>query len=110
MTVDLPDGVQFDAAGLVPVVVQDHASGDVLMVAWANGEALNLTASTGYAHFWSRRRGALWKKGETSGHVLRVREVRRDCDGDTLLFVADPEGPACHTGERTCFHNPLTLE
>lgn len=103
MTVDLPDGVQFDAAGLVPVVVQDHASGDVLMVAWANGEALNLTASTGYAHFWSRRRGALWKKGETSGHVLRVREVRRDCDGDTLLFVADPEGPACHTGERTCF-------
>jgi phosphoribosyl-ATP pyrophosphohydrolase/phosphoribosyl-AMP cyclohydrolase len=73
------------------------------MVAWANAEALDRTRRTGYAHFWSRRRQALWKKGETSGHVLRVREVRRDCDGDTLLMVADPEGPACHTNERTCF-------
>jgi len=115
VTVGLPEGVQFDAAGLVPVVVQDRASGDVLMVAWANGEALDLTARTGLAHFWSRRRGALWKKGETSGHLLHVREVRRDCDGDALLMVADPAGPACHTGERTCFgdHSPTaagTLE
>ena len=103
MTLSVPAGVQFDASGLVPVVVQDRASGDVLMVAWANAEALDLTARTGFAHFWSRKRGALWKKGETSGHVLRARELRRDCDGDTLLLVADPEGPACHTEERTCF-------
>jgi len=103
MTLSLPEGVQFDAAGLVPVVVQDHASGDVLMVAWANAEALESTARTGLAHFWSRKRRALWRKGETSGHGLRVREIRRDCDGDTLLMTADPEGPACHTGARTCF-------
>lgn len=103
MTVTVPDGVQFDEGGLVPVVVQDHASGDVLMMAWANAEALSLTARTGLAHFWSRQRGAIWKKGETSGHVLRARELRRDCDGDTLLLVADPEGPTCHTETRTCF-------
>ena len=103
MSVNVPEGVQFDASGLVPVVVQDRASGDVLMVAWANAEALDLTARTGLAHFWSRQRGALWKKGETSGHVLHARELRRDCDGDTLLLVADPEGPSCHTDERTCF-------
>jgi phosphoribosyl-ATP pyrophosphohydrolase/phosphoribosyl-AMP cyclohydrolase len=99
----LPEPVHFDAAGLVPVVVQDRASGDVLMVAWANAEALRLTGETGLAHFWSRRRSALWKKGETSGHLLHVREVRGDCDADTLLMVVDPEGPACHTGARTCF-------
>jgi len=103
MSVEIPDGVQFDAQGLVPAVVQDRASGDVLMVAWANAEALERTARTGLAHFWSRRRGALWRKGETSGHSLKVREVRRDCDGDTLLMVVDPEGPTCHTGARTCF-------
>ena len=103
MSVTVPPGVQFDASGLVPVVVQDRASGDVLMVAWANAEALDLTARTGLAHFWSRKRGALWKKGETSGHVLHARELRRDCDGDTLLLVADPEVPSCHTGVRTCF-------
>lgn len=103
MSLLLPADVRFDDAGLVPMVVQDRASGDVLMVAWANREALDLTVRTGLAHFWSRRRAALWKKGETSGHVLRVREIRRDCDGDTLLAVADPEGPACHTNARTCF-------
>jgi phosphoribosyl-ATP pyrophosphohydrolase/phosphoribosyl-AMP cyclohydrolase len=103
VSVSVPDGVQFDASGLVPVVVQDHASGDVLMVAWANAEALALTATTGLAHFWSRKRAAIWKKGETSGHVLRARELRVDCDGDTLLLVADPEGPTCHTEARTCF-------
>jgi phosphoribosyl-ATP pyrophosphohydrolase/phosphoribosyl-AMP cyclohydrolase len=99
----MPDGVVFDAQGLVPVVAQDRASGDVLMVAWANAEALARTAETGLAHFWSRSRRGLWKKGETSGHVLRVREVRKDCDSDTLLLVVDPAGPACHTGARTCF-------
>ena len=103
MSVEIPDGVQFDAQGLVTTVVQDRASGDVLMVAWANAEALEQKARTGLAHFWSRRRGALWRKGETSGHSLKVREVRRDCDGDTLLMVVDPEGPTCHTGTRTCF-------
>jgi phosphoribosyl-ATP pyrophosphohydrolase/phosphoribosyl-AMP cyclohydrolase len=103
MSLTVPEGVQFDARGLVPVVVQDYASGDVLMVAWANAEALDLTARTGLAHFWSRQRGALWKKGETSGHRLHVRAMRRDCDGDTVLVVADPEGPTCHTEARTCF-------
>jgi phosphoribosyl-ATP pyrophosphohydrolase/phosphoribosyl-AMP cyclohydrolase len=95
--------VRLDEGGLVPVVVQDRTSGDVLMVAWANREALERTAATGEAHFWSRRRGVLWRKGETSGHTLRVLEVRADCDQDTLLMVAEPEGPACHTGTRTCF-------
>ena len=103
MSVALPDGITFDAQGLVPVVVQDHASGDVLMVAWANAEALGRTAESGLAHFWSRSRQALWRKGETSGHELRVREVRVDCDRDTLLMVVDPVGPSCHTGSRTCF-------
>jgi phosphoribosyl-ATP pyrophosphohydrolase/phosphoribosyl-AMP cyclohydrolase len=99
----IPDGLVFDEAGLLPVVVQDRASGDVLMVAWANTEALARTAETGLAHFWSRSRKSLWRKGETSGNGLRVVEARADCDGDTLLLVVDPEGPACHTGSRTCF-------
>jgi phosphoribosyl-ATP pyrophosphohydrolase/phosphoribosyl-AMP cyclohydrolase len=103
MAIPMPEGVVFDASGLVPVVAQDRASGDVLMVAWANAEALERTAETGLAHFWSRSRNALWRKGETSGHTLRVVEARRDCDGDTLLFVVSPAGPACHTGTRTCF-------
>jgi phosphoribosyl-ATP pyrophosphohydrolase/phosphoribosyl-AMP cyclohydrolase len=95
--------VVFDDRGLVPVVVQDRASGDVLMVAFANAEALARTAETGLAHFWSRSRRKLWRKGETSGHGLRVVETRLDCDGDAVLMVVDPEGPACHTGERSCF-------
>ena len=99
----MPGDLAFDATGLLPVVVQDRASGDVLMVAWANAEALEQTAETGLAHFWSRSRKALWRKGETSGHGLRVVEARTDCDRDTLLLVVDPEGPACHTGTRTCF-------
>ena len=103
MPVALPDGLVFDASGLVPVVAQDRASGDVLMVAWANAEALSRTAETGVAHFWSRSRKALWRKGETSGHELRVVEARIDCDRDTLLLVVEPTGPACHTGGRSCF-------
>jgi phosphoribosyl-AMP cyclohydrolase / phosphoribosyl-ATP pyrophosphohydrolase len=99
----LPEGIAFDAAGLVPVVVQERASGDVLMLAFANAEALRATAESGLAHFWSRSRGKLWRKGESSGNVLRVREVRADCDKDALLMVVDPAGPACHTGTRTCF-------
>jgi phosphoribosyl-AMP cyclohydrolase / phosphoribosyl-ATP pyrophosphohydrolase len=99
----IPEGLAFDAAGLIPVVAQDRASGDVLMVAYANAEALAKTAETGLAHFWSRRRKALWKKGETSGHVLRVVEVITDCDRDALLYLVEPTGPACHTGSRSCF-------
>jgi phosphoribosyl-ATP pyrophosphohydrolase/phosphoribosyl-AMP cyclohydrolase len=103
MAIQVPDGLVFDANGLLPVVVQDRASGDVLMVAWANEEALRKTAETGLAHFWSRSRQVLWWKGETSGNTLRVVEARADCDGDTLLLVVVPAGPACHTGARTCF-------
>jgi phosphoribosyl-ATP pyrophosphohydrolase/phosphoribosyl-AMP cyclohydrolase len=99
----VPGDLVFDSEGLLPVVVQDRASGDVLMVAWANAEALARTAETGWAHFWSRSRKALWRKGESSGHGLRVVEARADCDRDTLLLVVDPKGPACHTGSRTCF-------
>jgi phosphoribosyl-ATP pyrophosphohydrolase/phosphoribosyl-AMP cyclohydrolase len=98
-----PPEVVYDANGLATVVVQDRVSGDVLMVAHANAEALRLTAETGFAHFWSRSRKALWRKGETSGNVLRVRETRVDCDRDAVLFVVDPSGPACHTGSLTCF-------
>jgi phosphoribosyl-ATP pyrophosphohydrolase/phosphoribosyl-AMP cyclohydrolase len=103
MAVAIPEGLVFDASGLVPVIAQDRASGDVLMLAWANAEALAKTAETGLLHFWSRSRKALWRKGETSGHTLRVVEARADCDRDTLLLVVEPEGPACHTGARTCF-------
>jgi phosphoribosyl-ATP pyrophosphohydrolase/phosphoribosyl-AMP cyclohydrolase len=101
--VELPGDLRYDETGLVPVVVQDRASGDVLMVAYSNAEALDRTARTGFAHFWSRSRGVLWQKGETSGNLLRVRGARTDCDRDVLLLVVDPEGPACHEGTRTCF-------
>jgi len=95
--------VAWDGAGLVPVVTQDASSGDVLTVAYANALALERTLTTGEAHYWSRSRGELWRKGATSGHVQRVREVRLDCDGDALLYRVDPAGPACHTGQRSCF-------
>lgn len=103
MSLALPAELRFDAAGLLPVVVQDYASGDVLMLAYANALALQRSAETGYAHFWSRSRGALWKKGESSGHTLRLRELRADCDRDALLMLVDPDGPTCHTGTRSCF-------
>ena len=108
MPMSVPEDLAYDAAGLVPVVVQDRRSGDVLMLAWANAEALARTAQTDFAHFWSRSRKALWRKGETSGNVLRVREMRVDCDRDALLMIVDPEGPACHTGTRTCFGDEAT--
>jgi len=103
MPVAMPEGLVFDANGLLPVVAQDRDSGDVLMLAWANAEAVARTAETGLAHFWSRSRKALWRKGETSGNALRVVEARADCDKDALLLVVEPAGPACHTGTRTCF-------
>jgi phosphoribosyl-AMP cyclohydrolase len=92
-----------DAAGLVTAVVQDVASRDVLMVGWMDDEALHRTLTTGRGTFWSRSRQAYWVKGETSGNIQEVREVRLDCDGDTVLVLVDQHGPACHTGTRTCF-------
>lgn len=97
----------WDERGLVPAVAQDAATGAVLMVAWMNREALALTRSTGFAHFWSRSRGALWKKGETSGHTLALVDARVDCDADTILLRVRPAGPACHTGAPTCFFRDL---
>jgi phosphoribosyl-AMP cyclohydrolase / phosphoribosyl-ATP pyrophosphohydrolase len=97
------DAVRFGADGLVPVVAQESRSGDVLMLAYANREALERTAATGQAHYYSRSRAALWRKGESSGHVQAVRDVRVDCDGDAVLYRVEQTGPACHTGSRTCF-------
>jgi phosphoribosyl-AMP cyclohydrolase len=102
-----PDDVRFDARGLVPAVVQDAGTGDVLMVAWMNREALEATLSEGRTVFWSRSRGELWRKGETSGHVQHVEEVRLDCDGDVVLVRVHQIGAACHTGRRSCFFRPL---
>jgi phosphoribosyl-ATP pyrophosphohydrolase/phosphoribosyl-AMP cyclohydrolase len=100
-----------DDRGLIPVVVQDVTSAAVLMVGWADREALRCTAESGLAHFFSRSRQRLWKKGETSGHLLRVVSAQLDCDRDTLLLRVHPQGPTCHTGERTCFEpNPARLE
>jgi phosphoribosyl-ATP pyrophosphohydrolase/phosphoribosyl-AMP cyclohydrolase len=95
--------VRFGPDGLVPVVAQERRSGDVLMLAYADREALERTHSTGLAHYYSRSRKALWRKGETSGHEQRVAEIRLDCDGDTVLYRVEQSGPACHTGARTCF-------
>jgi phosphoribosyl-AMP cyclohydrolase len=93
--------------GLIPVVVQDAGTGQVLMVAYANDEAIRLTKETGFAHFYSRSRKKLWKKGEESGHVQKIREILVDCDEDCLLYVVDQTGAACHTGYRTCFYRTL---
>jgi phosphoribosyl-AMP cyclohydrolase / phosphoribosyl-ATP pyrophosphohydrolase len=97
--------ISFDEQGLVPCVVQDWRTGEVLTLAYMNAEALARTRATGETHFWSRSREELWHKGETSGNVQRVRELRYDCDLDAVLALVEPAGPACHTGERTCFHN-----
>ena len=102
--------VLFGADGLVPVVAQESRSGDVLMVAYANREALERTAATGQAHYYSRSRAALWRKGESSGHVQSVREIRLDCDGDSVLYRVDQVGPACHTGSPTCFAREVGSE
>lgn len=95
--------VKFDANGLVVAVAQDEGSGQVLMVAWMNAEALRLTLETRQVTYWSRSRQSLWRKGETSGHVQHLHEILIDCDGDTLLLKVSQTGPACHTGEPTCF-------
>lgn len=103
------DGVDlaFGEAGLLPAVAQDATTGEVLMLAYADAEAVERTVETGLAHYHSRRRDALWRKGETSGHVQRVEEIRVDCDGDALLYVVEQTGGACHTGYRSCFHRSL---
>ena len=96
--------IAYDDQGLVPCVIQDWRTGEVLTLAYTNQEALAATRRTGELHLWSRSRGELWHKGATSGNVQRVRAIRYDCDGDALLALVEPAGPACHTGERTCFH------
>jgi phosphoribosyl-ATP pyrophosphohydrolase/phosphoribosyl-AMP cyclohydrolase len=96
--------VEFDERGLVPCIVQDWRTGEVLTLAYMNAEALALTRATNEMHFWSRSRDELWHKGETSGNTQTLRSLRYDCDGDALLALVEPTGPACHTGERTCFH------
>jgi phosphoribosyl-ATP pyrophosphohydrolase/phosphoribosyl-AMP cyclohydrolase len=98
-----PGDVRFGPAGLVPIVVQDAGDGRVLMLAWANADAVAATLATGDVHFFSRTRSALWRKGETSGHVLRLVDLALDCDGDALLARVVPAGPTCHRGERSCF-------
>ena len=102
--------IKWDERGLIPAIVQDVTTQQVLMLAYMNAEALRLTLQTGEAHFWSRSRQELWHKGATSGHVQRVREVRVDCDADTILLLVDPAGPACHTGEVSCFYRVMSEE
>ena len=101
---------KWNDAGLVPVVVQAAGDGAVLMLAWMNAESLRLTRETGQAWFWSRSRAELWHKGATSGNTMQVVEIRVDCDADTLLLEVQAAGPACHTGERTCFYRRLEAE
>jgi phosphoribosyl-AMP cyclohydrolase / phosphoribosyl-ATP pyrophosphohydrolase len=101
------DEISFDERGLVPCVVQDEASAEVLMLAYANRKALELTLETGEMHFFSRSRDEIWRKGETSGATMAVKQLRYDCDGDAVLAIVAPAGPACHTGERTCFYREV---
>ncbi len=101
------DKLKFDSKGLIPTVVQDSETKDVLMVAWMNADSLQKTVESSETWFWSRSRQELWHKGRTSGNTQKVVEIRFDCDGDTLLVLVEPAGPACHTGERTCFYRVL---
>ena len=100
--------IRFDQKGLIPAIVQDAGTNEVLMLAYMNAESLRLTLEGGETWFWSRSRGELWHKGATSGNIQRVVEVRVDCDADTLLIRVQPAGPACHTGERTCFYRGIS--
>ena len=99
--------ISFDPAGLVPAIAQQHDTGEVLMVAWMNADAVRETLSTGQVCYWSRSRQALWRKGESSGQTQQLVEARIDCDGDTLLLLVDQTGVACHTGRRTCFYRAV---
>jgi phosphoribosyl-AMP cyclohydrolase len=102
-----PATLKYDAAGLIPCVAQDAASGEVLMVAWMTAASVAATLETGRVTYWSRSRGQFWVKGETSGHHQRLVELRVDCDRDTLLVMVEQEGPACHTGRRSCFYTAV---
>jgi len=102
---DFIDGLKFDAQGLIPAVAQQHDSGEVLMLAWMNRQSIEQTIATGRVCYWSRSRGVLWRKGQTSGQVQRLVELRVDCDRDALLVKVDQTGVACHTGRRACFFN-----
>ncbi len=102
-----PANLRYDAAGLVPAVAQDRATGQVLMLAWMNAQAVEVTLRTGRVTYWSRSRQALWEKGATSGHTQRLVEMRIDCDRDALLLVVEQTGPACHTNRRSCFYTVL---
>jgi phosphoribosyl-AMP cyclohydrolase len=101
------DNLKFDDCGLIPAVVQDSHTKEILMVAWMNAESLKLTQERGEAVFWSRSRQEIWHKGATSGNVQKVQQILVDCDADTLVVLVEPAGPACHTGERTCFYRNL---
>ena len=101
------DEIKFDSNGLIPAIVQDSKTKDVLMMAWMNAESLRLTIEKGETVFWSRSRQEIWHKDTTSGNVQKVVEIRVDCDADTLLVFVEPAGPACHTGERTCFYRSI---
>ena len=101
------ESVTFDATGLVPIITQELGSKDVLMLAYANREALEKTLATGLAHYFSRSRNKLWQKGEESGHTQKIYSIRLDCDGDAILYTVDQSGPACHKLEHSCFHNSL---
>lgn len=109
MSSDAP-AIEFDEQGLLPVIAQSAESGEVLMLAYANREAVERTRETDRAHYYSRSRQQLWEKGATSGHVQEVEEIRVDCDGDTLLYLVDQEGGACHTGHRSCFYRTIEGE
>ncbi|NLX90114.1 MAG: phosphoribosyl-AMP cyclohydrolase [Firmicutes bacterium] len=100
----MTDMLTFNQQGLIPAIVQDYQNGEVLMLAYMNKESLRRTMETGLTWFWSRSRQKLWQKGETSGHIQKVKEILYDCDADTLLIKAEQTGPACHTGERSCFY------
>ena len=102
-----PATLRYDAHGLIPAVAQDHATGEVLMMAWMNAEAVARTLATGRVTYWSRSRAAFWVKGETSGHVQRLVEMRVDCDRDCLLLLVEQTGPACHTNRRSCFYTAV---
>ncbi|HEX2178879.1 MAG TPA: phosphoribosyl-AMP cyclohydrolase [Actinomycetota bacterium] len=106
-TVD-PANLKFDSAGLIPAIVQDADTGEILMMAWMNAESINRTVETRTTWFWSRSRQEFWNKGATSGNMQHVSEVLVDCDADVLLVKVKPDGPACHTGERTCFYRALS--
>lgn len=107
---ELTSAIKWDAQGLVPAIVQDAASKDVLMMAYMNQESLRLTLESGETWFWSRSRSELWHKGATSGHIQKVRSLKYDCDGDTLLVLVNQTGPACHTGQYSCFFNEVQVD